>query len=55
MWDSLLASSFKSSQESVREDYIEASVMAQYIAVTEIHFICTKLKKSIIYLGLTYI
>ena len=30
MWDSLLVNSFKSSQESALEDYIEDSVMLQY-------------------------
>ncbi len=31
MWDLLLANSFKSSLESALEDYIEASVILEYI------------------------
>ena len=44
MWmcDLLLANSFKPSQESALEDYIEASVIGYSITVTDIHFMCTK-------------
>ena len=48
IWDSLLANSFKSSQESVLEDYTLKLQLCCSITVTDIHFICTKFNDYII-------